>query len=146
KIKEYAREWRDLQTKMAERTRRLDGMKLAAPAPAAPAGRGDGMPGLGAQLGMVGGVQLDLVNLANTIVDGGGAVRVAKVNVAARQKMPQRDLNLETAEANLQTSVKRLELLKGIASIALEGASAEFERTNERYHQGVQVQQEVSEA
>ena len=40
----------------------------------------------------------------------------------------------------------RLELLKGIASIALEGATLELQRTSQRYQQGVQGQQEVSEA
>ena len=93
---------------------------------------------------------MDLVNLANTIVDAAGAVRVAKVHVDARQKLAKdngfTNVELATEEANLETAAKRLELLKGIASIALEGASAEFERSNQRYQQGLEGQREVLEA
>jgi hypothetical protein len=153
-IERYAVEARDLQTKMADGARRFSGQRMTAPVRAMPGGRGGdgaGMPGMGTgAAGMVGGVQLDLVNLANTIVDAAGAVRVAKVNVSARKKLLNAngatELALATDEANLQTAAKRLELLKGIASIALEGASAEFERTNERYQKGVEGQRDVLEA
>jgi hypothetical protein len=153
-IERYAVEWRDLQTKMADGARWFGGQRLTAPVreiPPAAGGGGDGMRGMRAgTAGMVGGVQLDLVNLANTMVDAAGAVRVAKVNVAARKKLAQANgftnVELATEEANLETAAKRLELLKGIAAIALEGASAEFERTNQRYQTGMEGQREVLEA
>jgi hypothetical protein len=145
KIKEYAREWRDLQSKMAEGSR----ISGASPNPAGREGAGARGQVMVSDAG-IGGVQLDLVNLANTIVDAAGAVRVAKVNVSARQKLAKdngfTNMELATEEANLQTAAKRLELLKGIASIALEGASAEFERSNQRFQQGLEGQREVLEA
>jgi hypothetical protein len=55
-------------------------------------------------------------------------------------------IEIEREEANLETAVKRLELLKGIAAIALEGATQELERAKQLYQQGAQEQRAGSEA
>jgi beta-lactamase regulating signal transducer with metallopeptidase domain len=143
KMKAYSREWRDMQTRLQKDAVQRPG--AAVPIPLLPA------PGAQAQgAAAVGGVQLDLVNLANTMVDAMGAVRLAKLKVAASQRMKENqaisDLEQATNESNLQTAEKRLELLKGIASIALEGATVDAKRAEQLYKQGVQSAQEVSEA
>jgi hypothetical protein len=51
-----------------------------------------------------------------------------------------------TNESNLQTAEKRLELLKGIAAIALEGATLDAKRAEQLYKQGAESAQAVSEA
>jgi hypothetical protein len=50
------------------------------PAPPVMGGERGGAPGMAA--GAIGGVQLDLINLANTMVDAAGAVRLAKLKLA----------------------------------------------------------------
>jgi hypothetical protein len=142
-IKEYARQIRDMQAKLQQDPTRRPG--TATPIPLLPA------PGAqGPQGAAVGGVQLDLVNLANSLVDAAGAVRVAKLNLEAHKRLANAggggEVELATAESNLQTAAKRLELLKGIAEIALEGATVDAKRAEQLYKQGVENAQAVSEA
>jgi protein involved in polysaccharide export with SLBB domain len=138
------REMRDVQAKTQQDSARRPG--AAVPIPLLPAPGAQAPPGAAA----VGGVQLDLVNLANTLVDAAGAVRVAKVNLDARKRMADAgggsDVQLATAESNLQTAAKRLELLKGIASIALETARTDAKRAEQLYKQGAESEQAFSEA
>jgi multidrug resistance efflux pump len=90
------------------------------------------------------------VNLTNSLVDAAGAVRVAKANLDAHKRLADAgrggEVELATAESNLQTAAKRLELLKGIASIALEAATADAKRAEQLYKQGVESAQATSEA
>jgi hypothetical protein len=136
KIQKYTQEWRDQELKRAP-----------ARESAASAGREALTPAAGGH-GIVGGVQLDLVSLANSTVEAAGAVRVAKAEVALKRKLKESGAanDLERDQANLETAVKRLELLKGIAAIALEGATQELARPKQLYQQGVQSEREVSDA
>lgn len=113
---------------------------------AAGTGRGALTPALGGQ--MVSGVQLDLVSLANSTVEAAGAVRVAKAELASKRRMKENGVlgDLEREEANLETAARRLELLKGIAGIALDGATQELERAKQLYQQGAESAREVSDA
>jgi beta-lactamase regulating signal transducer with metallopeptidase domain len=138
KIQLYAREWREMQMQMQKDAAQRPGAATAIPL----------LPAPGAQAqqsaAAVGGVQLDLVNLANSLVDAAGAVRLAKLKVSAAGAIGQ--LEAATAQSNLQTAVKRLELLKGIASIALEAAKTDAKRAEQLYKQGVENAQAASEA
>jgi len=144
KMEVYAHDWRDMQKRLAQDEAPRPG--AAVPIPLLPAPGAQAPPVAAA----VGGVQLDLVNLANTLVDAAGAVRVAKVNLDARKRMADAgggsDVQLATAESNLQTAAKRLELLKGIASIALETARTDAKRAEQLYKQGAESEQAFSEA
>jgi protein involved in polysaccharide export with SLBB domain len=114
-----------------------------------PAGA-DVAPAAGGTRAVVGGVQLDLVNLANSMVDAGGAVRLAKVNYEAHAQLAKEkgisNLELETSKANLETAAKRLNLLRSIAEVALQSAQDDFRRTKAMYEKGVGDQQSLSEA
>jgi protein involved in polysaccharide export with SLBB domain len=128
KIQKHVQDWRNDQVKRAETIERA----------------------LTSKGGMAAGsgVQLDLVSLANSTVEAAGAVRVAKAEVALKRKLKESGAanDLERDQANLETAVKRLELLKGIAAIALEGATQELARAKQLYQQGVQSEREVSDA
>jgi Zn-dependent protease with chaperone function len=142
KISKRAREWRDVELKRAGA-----GEAGVRDRGAAGAG-GDAFAPARGERAAVGGVQLDVVSLANSTVEAAGAVRVAKAELASKRKMKETGalIDIEREEANLETAVKRLELLKGIAAIALEGARQESDRAKQLYQRGVQGQREVSEA
>jgi hypothetical protein len=77
------------------------------------------------------GVQLDLVNLANSVADASGAVRVAKAQLqaaVARADGPGNRMEVATAEATLESATRRQELLRGIARLALDGAARDLDR------------------
>jgi hypothetical protein len=134
-IEQRARAWRDLQLKIGQAKAAVDRREDQIPAGARAA---------------VGGVQLDLVNLANSMVDAGGAVRLAKVNYDVQAQLSKggggSNLELETAKANLETAAKRLNLLRSIAEVALQSAQDDFRRAKAMYEKGVGDQQSLSEA
>jgi hypothetical protein len=142
KIEKYAQEWRDLELKRARAGEPGVGGRGAA------GGGGDALAPARGERAAVGGVQLDLVSLANSTVEAAGAVRVAKAELASKRKLKESGafIDIEREEANLETAVKRLELLKGIATIALDGATQELERAKQLYQRGAQGEREVSEA
>jgi beta-lactamase regulating signal transducer with metallopeptidase domain len=96
------------------------------------------------------GVQLDLVNLANTLVDAGGALRLAKVqyeNAVRAEKLGTPGAgDRPTAEAMLVTAEKRFSLLRSIAEVALESAEEDARRAKQLAEQGMMSSQEFQEA
>jgi hypothetical protein len=106
-----------------------------------PAGFGGGEMGVGT-------VHLDLVNLANSVADASGAVRIAEaqLKVAARaEKVGAAAGDVATAEAQYQAARKRQELLRGIASLALEGAARDLQRFEKLADQGLIPQDQFEE-
>ncbi|HEY7119187.1 MAG TPA: M56 family metallopeptidase [Tepidisphaeraceae bacterium] len=113
------------------------------------AGRGqDSGPALAAAAS-VGGVQLDLVNLANTMVDASGAVRLASVKYKIASQQGKNgtvtELELESAGEALKTAEKRLALLKSIAGVALDAARTDLVRTQQMFKAGAESDQMIAE-
>jgi hypothetical protein len=150
----------DVQLLIAQRMSELRLMEEKRGGPGGGAVRGGGAPGprpddagnnvRGAPQATfpgVGGVQLDLVNLGNSMVDASGALRLAKVRFARLAGMKDTVSQLELAEAdsNLITAEKRLKLLRGIAKVALSGASEELNRTRKLYETGMANGQSLAE-
>ena len=140
RIDDYLKKWREaqLQTRGAGVPARRPG--------AAPGGD----PRAGAMqvtYPAVGGVQLDLVNLGNSMVDASGALRLAKVRYQRLANMANAVSQLEKdeAESNLITAEKRLKLLRGIAKVALSGASEELNRMQKLYQTGMANGQSLAE-
>jgi hypothetical protein len=112
-------------------------------------GRGFGgqnpQPAYGGE-GGAGGVHLDLVNLANSVADAGGAVRIAEAQLkAAARANKGGDAEIATAEAALESAHKRQQLLGGIARLALEGASRDVQRIEKLAGQGLISQDQLEE-
>jgi hypothetical protein len=97
--------------------------------------------GGGAGGGGAGGVHLDLVNLANSVADASGAVRIAQaqLNQAVSRQGAGADGRpaVATAEATYESAKKRQALLRGIARIALEGAARDLDRYQKLSKQGL---------
>lgn len=142
RISKYAADWKAFQLKPA--------------APRQPGGRGAGAfgaPALPQQPGqptggaLIGGVQLDLINLANSVVDAGGALRSARVKIERSKQLMQTGganaLEVAAAEADLLTAQKRVELLRSIAEVALQSAQADLDRTKKLSDQGLVSAQEL---
>jgi hypothetical protein len=91
--------------------------------------------------GAAGGVQLDLVNLANSVADASGAVRIAEAQLKdAMERVNAGGANraqVATAEATYAAARNRQELLRGIARLALEGAAQDLDRLQKLSKQGV---------
>ena len=142
KIDDYLKDWRDLQLRTVKAG---GGVPMRRPGAAS---GGDPRAGaMQATYPAVGGVQLDLVNLGNSMVDASGALRLAKVRYARLAGMKDAVSQLELAEAdsNLITAEKRLKLLRGIAKVALTGASEELNRTQKLYQTGMANGQSLAE-
>jgi hypothetical protein len=108
-------------------------------------------PGPSAALaGGVGGVQLDLVNLANSLVDASGAFKQAKVMAEAHERMNKSGAigqsELAEGRVKLETAQKRVELLRGIAHVAMESAKSKLGVAKTRYEQGLENSDSVAEA
>jgi multidrug resistance efflux pump len=144
KIDSYAAEWRDLQIKMSGKGLPISfhapDLRASTPAP-------NSTP---IDTGKVGGVQLDLISLANTMVDASGAAHLAKAEYD--RIIPLGKTNavgqqlLDTTKVNLETAEKRLRLLRGIAEIALEGAQIDFDRAQKMQAQGMETAQSATDA
>jgi hypothetical protein len=141
KIKDYVLQWRDMQKKLAEDGtanpligRRIPESKTAAAA---------------VDAARVGGVQLDVVQLGNSLVDASGAVQIAKVKYqtasAVQKDGGQNALDMMTARVNLEVAQKRLTLLLGIAEVALKNAQDELSIGMQRFRTGLQTEQGLSE-
>jgi hypothetical protein len=139
RIELYARDWREFQK-----------FSAASAATAARAGRAAAEgSGLGAGgTGTAG--QLDLVNLANTLVDAGSAVKLAKARYQALLPLNNRgalgDADMATAKAQVEASAKRLELFRSMAAAALEDAEADLAIAKRRWESGIIEQKTVSDA
>jgi hypothetical protein len=89
---------------------------------------------------VIAGVHLDVVSLANSVVDASGAKAVAEARLKrlaplAKENNISRE-ELETAEANYVTAKKRVDLLRGIARVALDSAKREAETTKRLVDKG----------
>jgi hypothetical protein len=86
------------------------------------------------------GVQIDLVSLANSVVDASGAkavaeVRYKRISQAAKGGAVAQE-ELETAEANYITARKRVELLTGIVKLAIESTKRDVDYTRQLVDKG----------
>lgn len=103
------------------------------------AARGGG--GGGGNAASVGGVQLDLVNLANSLVDASGAFKQAKIAFEERDRMKNTGAvtqsELMEAKARLETAQKRVDLMRAIAAAALESAKVNYARVKQQYQMGL---------
>jgi hypothetical protein len=92
--------------------------------------------------GGAGGVQLDLVNLANSLVDASGAYKQAKITFEQRQRLQKsgafNEVEVAEARARLETAQKRVELLRAIAQAALETAKVNHARVKQLYQMGME--------
>jgi multidrug resistance efflux pump len=92
-------------------------------------------------------VQLDLINLANSLVDAAGAVRGAKVKYEKVDRLAKSgaftELELATAQNDLETARNRLNLLRSIAEVALQSAEADVARTKQMFEKGLVSTQEM---
>jgi multidrug resistance efflux pump len=86
-------------------------------------------------------VQLDLVNLANSVADASGAVRIAEAQLKDAMERVNAGgagrTQVATAEATFAAARNRQELLRGIARLALEGAAQDLDRLQKLSKQGV---------
>jgi hypothetical protein len=105
----------------------------------APAPRPDGIAAPAAT--SIGGVQLDLVNLANSVVDASGAYKQAKITSEQRETLKRsgafNDVEVAEARARLETAEKRLTLLRAIAQSALQSAKSNYARVKREYEAGM---------
>jgi beta-lactamase regulating signal transducer with metallopeptidase domain len=139
KIDKYRRDWHDLQMKTAG---------AGIPRPAGAANPFKGTPQQQGGVPAIGGVQLDLVNLGNSLIDASSALRMAKMKLS-RLPVEQKVVSAserDEAENNLVTAEKRLRLLKGIAKVALSAAADDMNRTQKLYETGAASMQSVTEA
>jgi len=140
RIDAYSLEWRELQKKMGN-PNGIFATRRAPDANAAPA-----TP----EAARVGGVQLDLVQLGNSLVDAAGAAQLAmvkfKVADTLRKDGAPNDLEFQTARVNYDTAEKRLKLLRGIAEIALRSAQNDLNLASDKYKRGLQTSESVSDA
>jgi hypothetical protein len=97
----------------------------------------------------IGGVQLDLVNLANSIVDASGAYKQAKITFDERERMKNTGAitqsEVREATARLETAEKRVTLLRAIAQSALESAKKNFSLAKREYEAGMTGYERVEE-
>lgn len=140
RIDAYSLEWREMQKKLGNAnsvfaTRRAPDANAALATPDA---------------ARVGGVQLDLVQLGNSLVDAAGAAQLAMVKLkvadAIRKDGAKNELEYETARVNYETADKRLKLLRDIASIALRSAQNDLNLATDKYKKGFQTSESLSDA
>ena len=85
---------------------------------------------------------MDLVNLANSLVDAAGAVKQAKIQFDARQAVTKaggyNGMEVAEARARLETAQKRVELLTAIARSALESAKVDYARFKRQFEAGLE--------
>ena len=97
-----------------------------------------------------GGVQLDLVNLANSLVDASGATKQARIALESLERAGKSGAvsqqELAESRARLETSVKRLELLRSISHVAMESARQNHALLKRSYEAGMEGGQAVLEA
>jgi hypothetical protein len=100
--------------------------------------------------GGVGGVQLDLVNLANSLVDASGALKQAKITMGSRETLRKsgayNELDVAEARARLETAQKRVDLLRSIAQVAMESARLNYARLKQLNSMGMVDNQAFDEA
>ena len=84
---------------------------------------------------------MDLVNLANSLVDASGALKQAKISFEQRETLRKsgafNDVEVAEAKARLETAQKRVELLTAIAQSALESAKVNYARVKQQYQMGL---------
>jgi multidrug resistance efflux pump len=84
---------------------------------------------------------LDLVNLANSLVDAAGALKQAKIGFEQREILRKsgafNDVEVAEAKARLETAQKRVDLLSAIARSALESAKVDYARFKQLYQSGM---------
>jgi hypothetical protein len=94
--------------------------------------------------------QIDLVELANSLVDATGEFKVAKITFNAREKLKAagvfNDVEHAQAQARMETAEKRLTVLRSLAQVALESAQARLERLEKLREQGVDSSALIEEA
>jgi uncharacterized small protein (DUF1192 family) len=94
----------------------------------------------------VGGVQLDLINLANSVASAAGAVQTAKIKLENAEPLFKSGAvtpgELAGAKAELDAALRRRELLRSIAGVALEAAENEMARSKKLADQGLMSMQE----
>lgn len=140
KIEAYVLQWRDMQKKMAKNG--TPGALLRAPDAKTNASTADAS--------QIGGVQLDVVQLGNSLVDASGTLQIAQVKFQMldhlRKDGAQNGEEWMTARVNFDTAKKRLALLRGIAQIALQTAQENLNIANARIKQGLQTTESLSDA
>ena len=108
-------------------------------------GGGGGGGGMGGVMG--GGVQLDLVNLANSVADASGAVRIAQAQLkhAISRAEVGGQAEIATAQATYEAARSRQELMRGIAKLALDGAARDLDRYAKLSKQGMVSAEEFAQ-
>jgi FAD/FMN-containing dehydrogenase len=129
------------ERRAAERARTARAVEERTPAPAGPAVAG--MAG--------GGAQLELVDLANSLVDASGALKQARMDAELHERMNKAGGVISQAELTesrikLETAQKRVELLRGMAQVAMESARTKLEIVQKRYQQGMDGSDAVADA
>jgi len=84
---------------------------------------------------------LDLLGLANSTVDAAGNLRVAKSRYARLSELSKKKVvspeEIEIAEAEVQTSQRKLEILHAMTEIALKSAKEEMTVAKKEYDTGL---------
>jgi hypothetical protein len=136
-------EWRQLQKKSA-------GAGVPVPGETGAPAKGGANPFGGGDIGHVGGVQIDLIQLGNSLIDATAALQLAKLNLNVAVQVQngggKNDLEVLTSKVNLTTAEKRLALLCGIAEISLRSAQDELNRQVDLVKKGYQPQDAISDA
>ena len=93
---------------------------------------------------------LDLVTLAISYIDAVGNARTARARLdrtmrLAREKSVS-NLEAETDKASLDTAELKVQLLRGVLEIALNGAKADFSYAEELARKGFESRSQVAEA
>ncbi|MFI5378619.1 MAG: M56 family metallopeptidase [Tepidisphaerales bacterium] len=98
----------------------------------------------------VGGVQLDLVNLANSAVTSVGTLHLAEVDLARMKQLANTHTvsqeELSHAETNFQTAKRRVDLFRGLVKVALSAAERELKTAHAEYTQGLAPRTREDEA
>jgi hypothetical protein len=98
----------------------------------------------------MGAMQLDPVDLANSLMDASGEFKLAKITFDARDKLKGagafNEVELAEARARMETADKRLAIMRSLAQVALESAQASLERLEKLREQGVDSGASIEEA
>ncbi len=88
----------------------------------------------------VGGVQLDLVNLANSSVNAVGTLRLAEADLERLKQLARTasvsQQELSHAEADFQTAKRRVNLFRGLIQVSLVAADRELKAAHVEFAQG----------
>jgi hypothetical protein len=94
--------------------------------------------------------QIDLVQLANTLVDATGEYKLARITLDARDKLKAagafNEMEYAGARARMETAERRLTVLRSMAQVALESAQAHLERLEKLREQGVDTAASIEDA